>query len=76
LSVHSLVPAQSTEAACTAKSSAGYTVFEHDGRIYLQLDTYGSNERAIPGKVSPSIQVDENGAFELKQFLERTFPGV
>jgi hypothetical protein len=54
----------------------GYTVFESGGRSYLQLDTYGSSDRAIPGKVSQSIQVDEEGARELKRLLQRTFPGI
>ena len=31
-------------------------MFERDGKSYLQLDTYGSADRKIPGKVSQSIQ--------------------
>jgi hypothetical protein len=54
----------------------GYTAFEREGRRYLQLDTYGSNDRAIPGKVSQSIQLDEDGARELKRLIQQSFPGV
>src|SRR5262249_55470077 len=54
----------------------GYTAFETGGKTYLQLDTYGSNERAIPGKVSQSIQLDEEAATQLKHLLEQTFPGI
>jgi hypothetical protein len=31
----------------------GYTAFERGGKQYLQLDTYGSNERAIPREGEP-----------------------
>jgi len=58
------------EVACT------YATFEVEGRRYLQIDTYGSNERVIPGKVSQSIQLDKNGARLLKRLLEQTFPGI
>ena len=39
----------------------GFSTFERDGNRYLQLDTYGWPERAIPGKVSQTIQLDEEG---------------
>ena len=51
----------------------GYAAFESGGRRYLQLDTYGSDERVMPGKVSQSIQLDDESARELKGLLERTF---
>jgi hypothetical protein len=53
----------------------GYAIFESAGRRYLQLDTYGSAERVIPGKVSQTIQIDESGAKELRKLLQRAFPG-
>lgn len=31
---------------------ASYTVFENDGRVFVQIDSYGRDERAIPGKKS------------------------
>jgi hypothetical protein len=54
----------------------GYSAFESGGKQYLQLDTYGSNERAIPGKVSQTIQLDESAALRLKGLIEQTFPGI
>jgi hypothetical protein len=54
----------------------GYTVFAERGKSYLQLDTYGSSERVIPGKVSQSIQLDEAAARQLKLLLEKAFPGI
>lgn len=53
-----------------------YATFEVEGRRYLQLDTYGSSDRAFPGKISQSIQIDVQGARQLKRLLDRTFPGV
>jgi hypothetical protein len=54
----------------------GYAVFEHDGTRYLQLDTYGSGERQIPGKTSQSIQFDATSAAQLKMLIDETFPGI
>ena len=54
----------------------GYTVFEQAGRRYLQLDTYGSSRRVIPGKVSQTLQFDEDGARRLKRLIEQTFPSI
>jgi hypothetical protein len=52
-----------------------FSIFEDAGNLYLQLDTYGSRDRQIPGKVSQSIQLDAASAAELRRLLERTFGG-
>jgi hypothetical protein len=50
---------------------ATYAIFQtSDGETYLQVDTYGSPGRAIPGKKSQSIQFGPNGIAQLKQILE------
>jgi len=54
----------------------GWTTFEQDGTPYVQLDTYGSGERQVPGKVSQSIQLDESAAAELSRILRRAFPAI
>ena len=54
----------------------GYGTFEDRGRRFLQLDTYGSADRAIPGKVSQTFHLDEEGARELKKLLLESFPGL
>jgi hypothetical protein len=54
----------------------GYAAVEVGGQRILQLETYGSDDRKIPGKVSQSLQLDEDGARELKAILERSFPGL
>lgn len=54
----------------------GYTVFEDGGVRYLQLDTYGSRERQIPGKTSQTIQLNAQSAGQLKDLIEKAFPGL
>jgi hypothetical protein len=54
----------------------GYTVFERRGVRYLQLDTYGSQDRQIPGKTSQSLQLDAAAAAQLRALIERTFPEI
>ena len=51
----------------------GYTMFEKGGQRYLQLDTYGSSERQIPGKTSQSIQLNVESARQLKALIQKTF---
>ena len=42
--------------------AASYTVFERDGRMLLQIDTYGRDTRQEPGKQSQTIQLAREGA--------------
>lgn len=54
-----------------------YSVFTGpDGRRYLQLETFGSKERKIPGKTSQALQLSESSAAELKRLIEETFPSL
>jgi hypothetical protein len=54
-----------------------YSVFTGpDGQRYLQLETFGSKERQIPGKTSQAIQLSESSATELKRLIEETFPSL
>ena len=41
---------------------ATYTVFEMDGKKYIQFDTYGRIDRENPEKISQSIQMDDETA--------------
>jgi hypothetical protein len=51
-----------------------YKVFSHDGqKRILQIDTLGSAEREIPGKVSQTIQLSEASAEQLWKILADTF---
>ena len=51
----------------------GYSVGEVGGRKILHLETYGSSTRAIPGKVSQSIELNEDAARELAAIIRRAF---
>lgn len=57
-----------------SKVTCGYGVVEVEGTRVLQLETYGTVDREIPGKVSQSLQLDEAAARELKQLLDSAFP--
>ena len=51
-----------------------YKVFSHDGQKHiLQIDTYGSADRAVPGKLSQTIQVSEASAKQLWDLLGETY---
>ena len=57
-----------TEAECT------YSVVSDDrGRRYLQVDTYGSTTRQIPGKKSQSIRFAPEAVEQLKVLLAKHF---
>ncbi len=50
-----------------------YSVSTQVGGKLLQLDTFGSADRKNPDKVSQSLQLNEQGARELINILEREF---
>ncbi|GAB4264641.1 MAG: hypothetical protein Kow0013_12030 [Pararhodobacter sp.] len=52
-----------------AAVDATYQVFELDGAIYLQIDTYGSSDRQFRGKVSQSVQFGPEGIAALREIL-------
>jgi hypothetical protein len=56
--------------------TCGYRTFTADGRRILQLDTYGSADRMIPGKISQSLQLDADSARELLKIIEGAFPDL
>jgi hypothetical protein len=52
-----------------------YSIYEAtDGRKYIQLVTYGTNERQVRGGASQTTQFDEAAARQLKAIIENTFP--
>jgi hypothetical protein len=56
-----------TEVECS------YMVAERDGKLFLQLNSYGSDHRQIPDKLSQTLQFDEESAKELWDVLGSTF---
>lgn len=53
-----------------------YLIAEHDGKKLLQLNTYGSAEREIPGKLSQTVQFGEVAAKQLLAVLKKEFGDV
>ncbi|MFI2640366.1 hypothetical protein [Kitasatospora sp. NPDC018614] len=56
--------------------SCGYRSFTVGGRRVLQLDTYGSPERQIQGKISQTVQLDADSARKLLEIISEAFPGL
>lgn len=48
---------------------ATYTIFESEGEKYVQLDTYGREDRESPEKISQSIQLNRETARYLVKLL-------
>lgn len=55
------------------QTNATFTVFEHNGQKYFQIDTYGTTERIMPEKVSQSVQFNKDMATMLIEILRREF---
>ena len=54
-------------------TDCSFFVIENNGEKYLQLDTFGSDDRQITGKVSQSIQFSPAAIIELKKILNSRF---
>ena len=46
---------------------------EVDGEKFIQIDTYGSDARVIPGKVSQSLRLSQTAFDQLKATAENHF---
>ena len=55
------------------KVYATYSTFDNYGKHYVQIDTYGRSDRAQPGKISQSIQLDEKSAKYLFDLLKKEY---
>lgn len=55
------------------KVYTSYSVFDLYGEHYVQIDTYGKSDRENPGKVSQSIQFDEESARFLYDLLKKEY---
>jgi hypothetical protein len=61
------------EAAHTDTECTYAIVTADDGSKLLQLDTYGSERRRIPGKVSQSIRFTEAALKQLAKIIRENF---
>ncbi len=73
ISLDSIERIEKTRNVLHEKVHTTYTVFEKDGQKYVQLDTYGKDDRDNPEKISQSIQLDEETARFLVKLLIEEF---
>jgi hypothetical protein len=52
---------------------AKYTAFERDGRVFMQIDSYGRRGRKRPHQKSQSIQLDRTSAIALSKIIRKAF---
>ncbi|WP_027188577.1 hypothetical protein [Desulfovibrio cuneatus] len=52
---------------------ATYSIIKSNGATFLQIDTYGSQERQEAGKKSQSMRFDREVALQFKAIIESTF---
>jgi hypothetical protein len=52
---------------------ATVSLIEADGEKFLQIDTYGSKGRAMPGKVSQSLRISQRAFEDLKKLASKHF---
>jgi hypothetical protein len=71
--VHQLTKKSIDRNSVHDRISATYTVFDRDGEKYIQIYSYGSEDRKIPGKKSQTLQFDEAGARTLFEALKVEF---
>lgn len=69
ISLNSIERIEKTRNTLHEKVHTTYTVFEKDGRKYVQFDTYGKDDRDNPEKISQSLQFDEETARFLVRLL-------
>ena len=72
--VRKLDPIQLERDSKHSEVDCTYAIVEDDkGDKYLQIDTYGSATRQIPGKKSQSISFSQEAIKQLKEILEKYF---
>lgn len=54
-------------------TTATYTSFVSHDRHYFQIDTYGTDDRVMPEKISQSIQIDKETAEIIVELLKKEF---
>lgn len=66
-----LEPVQMNRNVVREPVQATYATFkDEDGQVYLQIDAYGSPERAIPGEQGQSLQFGPEGLAALRRIPE------
>jgi hypothetical protein len=71
--VRSFRPLESERSSLHDPVEARFAVYHIDGKGFVQINTYGREDRQTPGKVSQSIQLDEGAARQLVSILRGAF---
>jgi hypothetical protein len=75
--VTSLEPSNKERQTVHRPTRCLYSIVEAEsGARYVQLDTFGSDERQFTDKVSQSIQFDRQAASQLLALFRQTFPDL
>ena len=61
------------EAKHTEVNSTYTMIVDQSGEKYLQIDTYGSKKRKIPGKKSQSIRFSPEAIRQLRLIIDKEF---
>lgn len=61
------------DAKHTEVNSTYSIIVDKSGEKYLQIDTYGSKKRKIPGKKSQSIRFSPEAIKQLKSIIDKEF---
>ena len=73
INVNNIEPLEKQRNTIHEEVRATYTIFEKDGETYVQLDTYGRDNRESPEKISQSIQLNRETAKYLVKLLSDTY---
>ena len=73
ISLNSIERIEKSRNTLHEKVHTTYTVFEKDGRKYVQFDTYGKDDRDNPEKISQSLQFNEETARFFVRLLIKEF---
>ncbi len=71
--VRQLEPKELDRSAAHTEVEATISLLEVDGEKFVQIDTYGSNARKMPGKVSQSLRLSQSAFEQLKTLAESHF---
>ncbi len=50
-----------------------YCIFDEQGKKYIQIDTYGTDQRQVRNQASQNIQFDKDTAIQLVNMLKTEF---
>lgn len=71
--VRSLSEKELDRASVHTEAEATVSLIDQNGEKFVQIDTYGSKNRALPGKVSQSLRLSKAAFDQLVQIAEKHF---